>query len=348
MNNKPKISVILTSYNHAKYIGATIESILNQTFSDFELIILDNISDDNSVGVINSFSDKRIRFIQNPVNMGMVMSVNKGISLAQGEYVALISSDDIWLPEKLEMQVDYLEKQQNVGAVFTSVVVIDESGVVSTSVKNYQNIFNNAKNKGRDEWLGYFFNKGNCLCYPSALVRKKCFDELGVFDARFQIALDLDMWVRVCSRYEIYVLDEALTKFRSGSNSTSSSSFSGDISSYESEVIYQQYLGFEDRLFSKIFHCDSSEFSAKEKAKIFITKCLEKGGNHMNVAFKVFNDVFKNPTLEDTAFINKFFSERKNAFKNFKLIRVGSTYKTLLFLKEIEKKIKLLRFWKYL
>ncbi|MDX1949056.1 MAG: glycosyltransferase [Rickettsiales bacterium] len=341
----PKISVILTSYNHAAYIAETIKSILNQTFKDFELIILENISDDNSVDIIKSFNDDRIKFIQNPVNMGMVLSVNKGISLAKGKYIAHISSDDIWLPTKLEKQIKYLDENPNCGACFTKVLVINEEGVASKSVQNYQRVFDNASNKNNIEWLKFFFNIGNSLCYPSALVRAECYKNLGAFDARYQIALDVDMWIRICTKYEIQIIDEILTKFRSGSNSTSSSSFSSDIFSYESENIYYQYLDFENSLFSKIFEIDLPNLSRKDKAKILIEKCLEKGGNHINLAFRIFNEVFANPQIEDATYINDFFQKRKTAFKNFKLIKLGSTYKAILFLKNLEKSVKKLRFW---
>ncbi len=346
MSNNPKISVILTSYNHAKYISATINSILNQTFRDFELIILENISDDNSVEIIKSFNDTRIRFIQNPVNMGMVLSVNKGISLAKGEYIAHISSDDIWLPEKLEKQIEYLEKNPNCGACFTNVLVINEAGIASKNVQNYQKVFDKASNKNNIDWLKFFFNTGNSLCYPSALVRSSCYEELGYFDARYQIALDIDMWVRICTKYDIYILTEVLTKFRSGSNSTSSSQYSSDIFSYESENIYYQYFNFEGEIFCKICDITGSNLTKKDKAKILINKCFEKGGNHINLAFKLFNEVFSNPNIEDAEYINKFFRERITIFKKFKLIKLGGTYKLISKIKNLEKQIKKLRFWR--
>ena len=105
----PKISIMLTSYNHEKYLREAIDSVLAQTYSDFELIIWDDASSDNSWNIIKSYSDKRIKAFRNEKNRLSHYGVNKTISeVAEGEYFAMHHSDDVWAPEKLQNQVEYL------------------------------------------------------------------------------------------------------------------------------------------------------------------------------------------------------------------------------------------------
>lgn len=211
----PKITVVLTSFNHAEFIRETIDSVLNQTFSDFELVIWDDASTDNSWAVINSYADPRIKAFRNEVTMRGVYGINKAISeVALGEYIAIHHSDDVWELDKLEKQAAYLDAHSETGAVFTNASPINELGVPLNDPSHfYSNIFNQL-NRSRHEWLGYFFLNGNALCHPSVLIRKSCYDECGLYRIGFGQLGDFDMWVRLCAKYEIHVLSEPLIKFR--------------------------------------------------------------------------------------------------------------------------------------
>ncbi|MDP4679629.1 MAG: glycosyltransferase, partial [Cyclobacteriaceae bacterium] len=124
---KHKISVILTSFNHAKYLREAIDSTLAQTFTDFELIIWDDASTDNSWKIIQSYSDPRIKVFRNERQRRGVYGINRAITeIAEGEYIAIHHSDDVWEPEKLQKQVDFLNKNQDMGAVFTNAHIIGE------------------------------------------------------------------------------------------------------------------------------------------------------------------------------------------------------------------------------
>src|SRR4051812_32920737 len=111
----PKVSVIVPSYNHDKFIKECIESILNQTFQDFEVIITDSASQDHTVDVIKSFSDPRIQLFLQAQNEGITSAVNNCIKHSTGKYIAWINSDDIWNPRKLEVQVKYLDEHPKIG-----------------------------------------------------------------------------------------------------------------------------------------------------------------------------------------------------------------------------------------
>jgi glycosyltransferase involved in cell wall biosynthesis len=177
----PTVSVVLTSYNHQKFIGEAIESVLKQTYKDFELIIVDDDSTDNSWELINSYMDDRIIKIKNKKNMRAEGFYN-AIKIAKGKYIAIHHSDDIWMPGKLEKQVTFLDENPNYVAVFTKVDVIDEKGQPFLEKNHfYYNVFEQP-NRNRFEWLNYFFYYGNALCHPSILIKKECYYECELFD----------------------------------------------------------------------------------------------------------------------------------------------------------------------
>ena len=216
----------MSSYNYARYLPDSIESVLNQTFPDFELFILDDASTDDSWEIIQSYSDPRIIAQKNDVNQHSVAGVNRFISqVARGDFIAVHHSDNYWEPEKLQKQVDFLDAHPEVGAVFTNAQVIDENGdpLKDQSNPNYS-IFDQP-NRNRHEWLNYFFMVGNSLCHNSILIRKKCYADCGLYRLGLGLLLDMDMWVRLCLKYEIHVLPEKLASYRI---LTSGENISGD------------------------------------------------------------------------------------------------------------------------
>jgi glycosyltransferase involved in cell wall biosynthesis len=214
MDKHTKVTVILTSFNHAKYLRESIESVLHQTYSDYELIIGDDASTDDSWQIINGYTDPRIRSFRHDKTKGGGI-INKVVSeMGTGNYIAIHHSDDIWEPEKLEKQVAFLDANPQIAAVFTWAQAIDEEGQpFKDQTHFYYNIFDQP-NRNRFEWLNFFFYHGNALCHPSVLIRKECYDECGLYRYGLAQAGDFDMWVRVCLKYEIHVLPEKLVSFR--------------------------------------------------------------------------------------------------------------------------------------
>ncbi len=215
IQNKPKVSVILTSFNHEKYLREAIDSALAQTFTDFELIIWDDASSDNSWEIIQSYDDPRIKAFRNDQQRRGIYGINKAISeVAQGEYIAIHHSDDVWHIEKLVAQMAILKERSDIGAVFTGVDVIDEVGVTVIDENVYYTRIFDVENKNRHQWLRKFFLQGNALCHPSVLVRKQCYDRCGLYRYGLAQVGDFDMWIRLCLRYDIHVIAEPLIKFR--------------------------------------------------------------------------------------------------------------------------------------
>lgn len=214
--NFPTVSVILTSYNHATYVAAAIESVLNQTFADFELLIVDDGSHDNSREIIKTFDDPRIKTFLYEENRGPVIAVAEALNSARGKYIAVHHSDDLWTFDKLEKQVALLDSNENYAACFTWVSFIDEQGnIYEPDEKDFYRRIFEQPNRTRAEWLNYFFYNTNCLCHPSAMLRRKVVEKFHLLDTHgFWQLPDYLMWIRLCFNAEIFILQERLTKFR--------------------------------------------------------------------------------------------------------------------------------------
>lgn len=215
MGNEPKVSVILSSYNHGKYIAEAIRSVLNQTYRDFELLIFDDGSSDNSREVIRSFHDERIRLFLNEENRGANVCARETISAARGQYIAIHHSDDVWEAEKLEKQVAFLDGHSSeFGVVFSYASIIDENGDAFQEDEHFYARVFMQENRSRQAWLHHLFYEGNCLCHPSAMLRRECYEKLGAYDDRYFQLPDFEFWIRVCLNFEIYILPEKLVRFR--------------------------------------------------------------------------------------------------------------------------------------
>jgi len=245
----PLVSVILTSFNYGKYIREAIDSVLAQTFKDFELIIWDDASDDNSWEIINSYSDRRIKKFRNESRRRANWGVNKAISeIASGKYLADQHSKNSWEPDKLAKQVKFLDEHHGTGAVFTNALIIGEDGApLSYASPFYSNIYDQT-NRTRHEWLNFFLVQGNALCHTSVLIRKECYDNCGLYRLDIAQLPDLDMWMRLCLKYEIHVLPEKLTRYRLFSNETNTSGSRPDSrirSTNEFYILLKNYLAIE-------------------------------------------------------------------------------------------------------
>jgi glycosyltransferase involved in cell wall biosynthesis len=211
----PEISIILPSFNHEKYLREAIDSVLNQSFTDFELIIWDDASSDGSWAIIKSYSDPRIKVFRNETTKRGIYGINKAISeVTSGKYIAIHHSDDVWEPHKLKTQVDFLSAFPNIGAIFTNADAIGETSAPFADEKHFYCDIFAQPNRTRHQWLRFFFYHGNALCHPSVLIRKSCYRDIGLYRYGFAQQGDLDMWVRLCFKHEISVLPERLVKFR--------------------------------------------------------------------------------------------------------------------------------------
>lgn len=236
----PTISVILTSFNHEKYLKESIGSVLNQTYSDYELIILDDASTDGSWGVIQEYDDPRIIAMRSRARGEITTQINKVIAeIASGEFICIHHSDDVWESTKLERQISYINRNPHVAAVFTNAQAISDDGeLLSDQTHFYSNVFNQP-NRSRHEWLHRFLNHGNALCHPSVLIRKSAYLECGLYKLHLLQTDDFDMWVRLLLRYDIHVLPERLVRFRVRDNEAN---VSGDRRDSRIRSVYEYYI----------------------------------------------------------------------------------------------------------
>ncbi len=219
----PKVSVRFTSYQHANFISESIKSVLAQDFEDFEIELTDDCSTDNSVEIIRSFNDPRLHLKVMDHNRGVASTASDSLERCRGEYTACICSDDIWLPNKLSQQVNFLDNHPEVDAVFTSIEIIDEEGKV-TNDSIFSNLFSTS-NKSRYEWLRQFFFVGNSLCIPSVLMRTSVYKALGGQNPRLSGLSDFDLWVRFSMTHDLYILPKVLTQFRLRNNQANESGY---------------------------------------------------------------------------------------------------------------------------
>jgi len=200
----PKVTVLMAVYNAEKYLRQAIESILNQTFTDFELLIVDDGSSDSSPEIIRSYQDPRIRVIRNSTNRGIAYSRKKALELARGEYVAVLDADDVALRERLQVQAEYLDANADVQLIGSAYEVIDENGnVVRTCTVPTDPL--------TIRWKLLF---GNCIAHSTAMFRRVTALEVGGYDERMTLAEDFDLYIRINKHGQIAQLDRPLVQWR--------------------------------------------------------------------------------------------------------------------------------------
>ncbi|HWZ16328.1 MAG TPA: glycosyltransferase [Mucilaginibacter sp.] len=203
-----KVSVLMPVYNSEKYLHEAIESILNQTFQDFEFLIIDDASTDKSIEIIRSYADARITLIQKPVNTGYTESLNLGIGISKGEYIARMDSDDISLPTRLEKQIVFMQQNPSIILSGTNFEVLPTKEIVITP-SNHEDIKVGLLNQ-------------SCIAHPTVMLRKKALSDNDIrYDTADEPAEDYNLWVRLCKIGLLANLDEVLLRYRVHPDQTS-------------------------------------------------------------------------------------------------------------------------------
>lgn len=211
MSSFPLISIILPSYNHAEFVAAAVDSVLHQTIKDIELIVVDDGSSDSTPDLVERIRDPRLQLIRLKQNR-LRHPRNLGLELAQGQFVAFQNSDDVWHPEKLEIQLEVMKERENILACFTDVEILDHEGNIASN--SWANGLFIKENRSNILWLRRFFETGNCLCLTSALVRRTVLEKAESFRGRYIQLSDFDLWVRLAAFGDFHIIDKKLTYFR--------------------------------------------------------------------------------------------------------------------------------------
>ncbi len=202
----PKVSVVMGVWNGEAHVEESCQSILNQTFQDFQIIVIDDGSHDQTVQKVRQIRDERI-ILKTIQHGGLTKALNHGLFLARGFYVARMDADDIALPERFEKQVQYLDQHPRVALLGTAYEIISEDGrrqtprlpVLTTSFK-----------------IKRALPKFNPFCHGSMMIRREALERVGFYDERFRLAQDYDLWFRIAREYEMGNLSEVLLLRREG------------------------------------------------------------------------------------------------------------------------------------
>lgn len=263
-----KISVLTTLFNHERFIRTTLESALAQTLAPTEIIVLDDASTDGSLAAAREIKDLAIRVLSSPVNLGGANTM-KALAACSGDLVAILNSDDLWAPDKLEKQQAHLASSPRTGVVFTHVTTIDEHSNPWSSDGRSRKPFA-FRNRSRHDWLRHLFLNGNPFCASSALVRKECFERLGPFDGSYIQLQDMDMWIRAAvAGYDLHVVEQPLTHYRimrDGSNMSFGDSGNRAANTFEYARTLRNYWQLESldellRVFPEIRVADKADDS---------------------------------------------------------------------------------------
>jgi glycosyltransferase involved in cell wall biosynthesis len=208
---KPLVSVIIPTYNSASFVPQSVESVLQQTYDNFEVIVVDDGSTDNTEAALLPYKDK-IRYIKK-TNSGPSAARNLGITEAKGEFIAFQDADDLWLPEKLQLQIEHFKQNPHFGVIFTGSVRFNESGLLDSNIR-----------KGYTVPTGMVFDRlltEHFVAMPSVMVRKSCLDEVGLFEESLIGNEDFNLYLRLARKYAFGFVNQVLVRIRIHENNLS-------------------------------------------------------------------------------------------------------------------------------
>ena len=305
----PKISVVMPAYNAEKYIGESIDSILNQTYGDFEFIIINDGSRDSTKEIILSYSDNRIVYLENEINSGIVVTLNKGLKYATGEYIARMDADDIAVAERLEKQIEFMEKNKDVGVLGTGICIFGED------VQEQARVFTTNPEQLKAELI---FN--SCIAHPTVMMRSNILKNNGLsYDLEYAGAEDYNLWWKIAKVSRIATIPDLLVKYRIHSS---------QITKKKDEKYYKMMIKLMEERFS-----DIGFKSSDIEKKLFMKYCLGEFETFSQKEVEGLVDCLVHLLRCNT--LNKYFSQKK-LIKIFELAIIYTLNKSGL--SDVEKK----------
>jgi glycosyltransferase involved in cell wall biosynthesis len=205
VHSLPRVSVVMPVYNGKKYLREAVDSILAQTFNDFELIIIDDGSTDSTADILNEYKDERIKLVKNIQNRGISFSTNKGISIASGKYIAKMDCDDISYPDRFMAQVQLLDENIDIDVVGSWIEYIGQDSQPIGKIGTYL---------GSAMGLRWFTFFNTPLANPAVMMRRRFFDFAGQYDEKFAVIQDYELWVRSNLASRFSNIQKVLLKYR--------------------------------------------------------------------------------------------------------------------------------------
>ena len=286
MNNK--VLILMPVYNAAKYLKEAIESILNQTFEDFEFLIIDDGSTDKSAEIIKTYNDPRIKFMKNKHNVGLIRTLNKGLKLAESEYIARMDADDISTPDRLQKQVEFMDENPETGICGCKMEVFGYANYICRYPESYEEIK-----------ASFIFI--NSLPHPGVIIRKSFLDKYKLsYSKEYVYCEDYELWTRAVQLFPIRNHPDILLKYRSYNNSERESYIIEQRTN--SRKVRYNYLGCLDLkltdkeliLIDNIIMNTIESKNEMQQAEDLFEKIKNK-----NLDLKIFDDKYLNKIIEN-------------------------------------------------
>ena len=237
----PKVSILIPTFNRADYLKMAIDSAVNQTYPNVEILVLDDCSTDDTVSLLKAYSNiKNVTFIRNERNIGFIKNWNKAVSLSSGEYIKIMGDDDILENNCIAEQVKILNECPDVGVVCCNYHIIDENGNIKNNNNPYRLFNKDTKENGEEFIKNYLCGKRPVGWPTSILFRKEDFEKAGIFDADVGSAADIDMWCRILRSKNFYYLDQTLAYCRQWSGNLSKKLSKTGINHFHTKTV--QYI----------------------------------------------------------------------------------------------------------
>jgi glycosyltransferase involved in cell wall biosynthesis len=265
------VTVITANYNGSRYLARAVQSVLNQTHSNIEYIIVDDGSSDESLKIINDFAarDPRIRPICMPSNGGVARARNRGIEHSTGEFITFIDADDVWAAEKLERQLAVFRRYPEAGLVVTAAELIDENDQALPRKKSGKKT-----RQGRVSLYDYI--AGKCILSINAMTRRECLDRSGLFNPNYVIGEDYELWMRITRDYDYHYLDEPLHRYRvHGHNATRDKLFNRESKIRILEEMMAQNPGLAEELGRRFRTIMQRKYNSLGKAYYFANRMAD-------------------------------------------------------------------------
>jgi glycosyltransferase involved in cell wall biosynthesis len=279
----------MSVYNGEKYLREAIDSILRQTFTDYEFIIINDGSTDNTANILETYSDPRIRLYHHE-NIGLTRSLNKGLQMARGGYVARQDADDISLPERLSREVTFLDQNPNIGLVGTHAAFIDKKGKeidVWKTPAEHEKIMKTLRNT-------------NSFCHGAVMFRKECINKVGCYREKLLYAQDYDLWLRIAQQYKTANLGVVLYKNRRTSKSISRQKLSKQLNFHL--LIQQLIMERADKGYDSLEEVDTKNV-VKELKRKYNVGLEEVNRFKSNIFLRKFAESIKSCDLLDAIYL---------------------------------------------
>ena len=306
---QPLVSIVMVNYNHEDFIGESIESVIAQTYENWELIIVDDGSTDSSPEIIRKYAarEPRIRPCLQDRNRHICAATNIGIANLTGEFVARLDSDDVWCARKLEKQMQYMREHPEGALCFTKLDIIDGNGKIVNESQDVLYQIYNGREDGKKGWIRHFFFYGNTLIQSTLLMKREVLDETGGFNLAYMQGHDFDFFVRAILKYDFIFLEEPLVKYRRTEvqNSAWNDDNNRRFFNEHMNIRYHFFDNMPDEMFKEIFRDDFVNHDSSTHEELLceqaflLCRCIHEKESNPVLGLKKLEELMQNPDIAD-------------------------------------------------